>query len=129
MAKIERFEDIKAWQLSRELVKKIYALSKEPKFSKDFGFKDQITRAAVSVMSNIAEGFERYTKSEFIQFLVIAKGSVGEVRSQVYVAYDSGYIVEQDFLKLKGDCEIISRCLWNLIKYLKGNQKAESFSN
>lgn len=123
MGKIERFEDIKAWQLSRELVKKIYAVSGDSGFSKDFGLRDQIRRASVSVMSNIAEGFERYTDSEFARFLVMARGSTAEVRSQIYIAFDLNYISEKEFLSLKEDCEIISRHIWNLIKYLKGSKK------
>ncbi len=86
MAKIDRFEDIKAWQKARELNKEIYKISNNTLFEKDFGLKDQIRRASVSVLSNIAEGFERNGSKEFKQFLSIAKGSSGEVRAQLYVA-------------------------------------------
>ena len=92
MAKIERFEDIEAWKRSRALTKKVYDCTKQRGFEKDFGLKDQIRRSSVSTMSNIAEGFERGGNQEFIQFLATAKGSSGEVRSQLYVALDQGYI-------------------------------------
>src|SRR2546430_11370128 len=89
--KIEKFEDFIAWQKARKLTRQIYKATNLPAFSRDFGLKDQIRRAAVSIMSNIAEGFERGRPSEFHQFLSIAKGSCAEVRSQLYVAFDAGY--------------------------------------
>ena len=95
--KIERFEDLIAWQKARELTKAIYKATDHGKFAKDFGLKDQIRRAAVSVMSNIAEGFDRRGGREFHQFLVIAKGSCAELRSQLYVALDAGYIDKPTF--------------------------------
>ena len=94
---ISRFEDLVAWQKARLLVQLIYGLTSAEKFSKDCGLKDQIRRAAVSVMSNIAEGFERGGRPEFHQFLVIAKASCGELRSQLYVALDAGYIGTEQF--------------------------------
>ena len=121
MAKIERFEDIKAWQLSRELVKRIYQLTASFPFAKDYGLRDQIQKAALSVMSNIAEGFERYSKKEFVQFLNIARGSVAEVRSQLYAALDLKYVSETDFYETENSCETISKHIWNFIKYLKNN--------
>lgn len=90
--KIERFEDLIAWQKARELTKNIYKITKPGDFSKDFGLRDQIRRSSVSIMSNIAEGFERGGRSEFNQFLVYAKGSCAEFRSQLYVALDAEYI-------------------------------------
>lgn len=90
MNKINMFEDLIAWQKARELTKKIYTLSPVSKFDKDFGLRGQIQRACVSVMSNIAEGFERAGRAEFHQFLVIVKGSCAEVKSLLYVAYDVG---------------------------------------
>jgi four helix bundle protein len=90
--RIERFEDLFAWQKARELTKNIYSITKEGDLFKDFGLRDQIRRASVSIMSNIAEGFERGGRSEFHQFLVIAKGSCAELRSQLYVALDAEYI-------------------------------------
>ena len=90
--KIEKFEDLIAWQKARELTKNIYRVTKQGDFFKDFGLRDQIRRASVSIMSNIAEGFERGGRSEFHQFLVYAKGSCAEFRSQLYVALDAEYI-------------------------------------
>ncbi|MGO9013548.1 MAG: four helix bundle protein [Dissulfurispiraceae bacterium] len=97
MSKIERFEDLIAWQKARVLVKEIYRITKNQYFSKDFALSGQIQRAAVSVMSNIAEGFERGGRAEFHQFLVIAKASCAEVRSLLYVALDIRYITEDEF--------------------------------
>jgi four helix bundle protein len=98
MAKIERFEDIKAWQKSHELVTTIYRLSNSrSKFSKDYGLRDQIRRASVSIMSNIAEGFARKGDKEFNRFLSMALGSVAEVQSQLYVAADLDYITKKEF--------------------------------
>ncbi len=97
MTGIKRFEDLIAWQKSRELTREIYVLTSKHEFSHDFGLRDQIRRAAVSVMSNIAEGFERSGSREFHQFLVIAKGSCAEVRSQLYTALDIGYIDDSEF--------------------------------
>jgi four helix bundle protein len=95
MATIERYEDIQGWQRARELTKFIYAITKQEAFARDFSLKDQIRRAAVSVMSNIAEGFERGGRAEFIQFLSIAKSSAAEVQSQLYVALDQEYIMPE----------------------------------
>ena len=94
---IERFEDLIAWQKARELTRQVYLLTRKEEFFKDFGLRDQIRRAAVSVMSNIAEGFERGSTAEYHQFVVIAKGSCAEVRSQLYVGFDAGYITEAEF--------------------------------
>lgn len=95
--KIEKFEDFIAWQKARSLTREIYKITSLPLFSRDFGLKDQIRRSAVSIMSNIAEGFERGRASEFHQFLSIAKGSCAEVRSQLYVALDADYIPQARF--------------------------------
>src|SRR5256885_14651427 len=111
MNKIERFEDIVAWQKARVLTKNIYAAARAGQFVRDFGLKDQIQRAAVSIMSNIAEGFERGGNQEFIQYLATSKGSCGEVRSQLYVALDQGYIDEQLFGELYRSAEVISKML------------------
>lgn len=105
--KIEKFEDLITWQKARELTKNVYRISRKGEFLKDFGLRDQIRRASVSVKSNIAEGFERGGRSEFHQFLVIAKGSCAELRSQLYVALDADYIDATTFQDLdalsKGD--------------------------
>lgn len=98
--KIEKFEDLIAWQKAKELTKNIYRVTEQSKFLKDFGLRDQIRRASVSIMSNVAEGFERGGRSEFHQFLVIAKGSCAELRSQLHVALDADYIDMKTFENL-----------------------------
>jgi four helix bundle protein len=100
MAKIEKFEDIVAWQKARELVQEVYRLSGDGRFSKDYGLREQLRRAAVSVMLNIAEGFARKTSREFMQFLVVAHGSVAEVQSALYVALDQAYVSQTQFVSL-----------------------------
>ncbi|MDX1946377.1 MAG: four helix bundle protein [Pirellulaceae bacterium] len=122
MAKIERFEDIEAWKRARELTRKIYACTKLREFSRDFGLKDQIRRASVSTMSNVGEGFERGGNQEFQQFLAIAKGSNGEVRSQLYVALDQGYISQERFNELYADAMSISRLIAGFIRYLQQSE-------
>lgn len=119
MATIERFEDIEAWKKGRELRKAIYRLSRIGEFSKDFALRDQIRRAAQSVTSNIAEGFEREGNREFIQFLSNAKGSCGEVRDQLYTALDERYIVEKDFNDLYAMARDVSRLISGFMKYLQ----------
>jgi four helix bundle protein len=100
MSKIEEFEDFIAWQKARELTRAVYEATRQGAFAKDYGLSGQIQRAAVSIMSNIAEGFERGNPREFQQFLSIAKASCAEVRSQLYVALDAGYLNEVSFQKL-----------------------------
>lgn len=99
MSGIQRFEDLIAWQKARELTRMVYGITSKPAFSRDFALRDQIRRAAVSVMSNIAEGFERSGAREFHQFLVIAKGSCAELRSQLYTALDNGHIDNDEFYR------------------------------
>lgn len=113
--KIERFEDILAWQKAKYLTEKIYELFAH---NKDFGFRDQICRASVSVMNNIAEGFERHSNKEFKQFLFIAKGSCGEVRSMLYISHSLGYINKKQFEELSLLTTEISKMLSGLIKHL-----------
>lgn len=120
--KIQRFEDIDVWQQARKYVKEIYIQTGKGNFSKDWGLRDQIRRASVSIMGNIAEGFERKTKNEFVQFLFIAKASCGESRSHLYVAYDLGYIEEKDFSDLKTRTEMISKSIAGFIKYLRNDK-------
>ena len=119
MALIQRFEDLEAWKISREVTKEIYRISKNDLFARDYGLRDQICRASVSTMSNIAEGLERDGDKEFINFLSIAKGSSGEVRSQLYVALDQNYISESEFNLRYGKTTENSRVISGLIKYLK----------
>jgi four helix bundle protein len=119
MATFQKFEDIEAWQRARKLTREIYTVSNENPFSKDFGLRDQIRKASVSIMSNIAEGFERGGTKEFIQFLSIAKGSSGELRSQLYVALDQGYLKEEMFDRLLVTALETSRMISGLINYLR----------
>ncbi|GAB6182720.1 four helix bundle protein [Thermodesulfovibrio hydrogeniphilus] len=118
--RIERFEDIEAWKEARELVKEIYDNFKD---IRDYSLKDQIQRASISVMSNIAEGFDIGSNKEFIQFLVIARGSLSEVRSLLYNALDLGFIKEEAFKDLTKKCYKISNLINGFIRYLKNSNK------
>ncbi len=118
MARIERFEDVKSWQEGRELCQMVYRLTNLGKFSRDFGLRDQMRRAAISIISNIAEGFESQSDQAFIRYLYIAKASAGEVRAQAYVALDQGYISEEEFKTLYTLSAQISRLISGFIKYL-----------
>ena len=113
-SRIDKFEDLIAWQKAQELALEIYRVTSEGRFAKDFGLKDQIQRASVSIMSNVAEGFERYGPQEFRHFLSIARGSAGEVRSQLYLAQGLQYINEDEFQKLRSLCIEISRLIGGL---------------
>ncbi|MGQ0763631.1 MAG: four helix bundle protein [Acidobacteriota bacterium] len=119
MATFKKFEDITAWQRARELTRQIYEITSTNQFSRDFGLKDQIRRASVSIMSNIPEGFERSGTGEFSQFLATAKGSAGEVRSQLYVALDQQYITPDTFKELNSSVTEISKMVAGLMDYLK----------
>ena len=121
MPRIERFEDIDAWKAGRMLVKDIYAVASHKPFAADFGFKDQLTRAAVSITSNIAEGFDRGTDREFLQFLKVAKGSTAEVKSLLYTAFDLGYIAADEFGRLLHDTTIVGMMLSSFMTYLKNS--------
>lgn len=124
MGKIDRFEDIKAWGMAKDLVVTVYRITGKGKFIHDFGLRDQIRRAAISAMSNIAEGFERGSKAEFCRFLRIAKGSCGEVRSQLYVAQELEYVDRQEFVSAKTQAEDLSKALSGFISYLvRGSAK------
>lgn len=112
--KIEKFEDLIAWQKARNLTKRVYSITKSGEFKKDFGLKEQIRKASVSVMSNIAEGFERGGRSEFHHFLVIAKGSSAELKSQLYVAFDAEYINTDVFKNLYDLASEVSRFVGGL---------------
>jgi four helix bundle protein len=119
MAVIRRFEEIEAWKKARELTWEVYAVTSEGAFARDFGLRDQIRRAAVSIMSNIAEGFDRGGNKELIHFLAIAKGSAGEVRSQVYVALDARHIDQSNFDRLSEMAAETSRVISGFMKYLQ----------
>ncbi len=121
MAAITKFEEIEAWKTARQLTLLIYRLADQGAFAKDFGLKDQIRRAAVSVMSNIAEGFESRTNTQFINYLGHAKGSSGEARSQLYVALDLGYISQAKFAEAYELADKASRQIRRFIEYLEKN--------
>ena len=123
--KITRFEDLKVWEYSRTLVNNIYNLTSGPLFSKDFGLKDQIQRASVSIMNNIAEGFERDNNKEFVRFLIYSKGSAGEVRSLLYVGKDLEYITKEAFQKSYELAVDIIKQIANFIKYLRKQNSAK----
>jgi four helix bundle protein len=117
--KVNSFEDLQVWKDSRILVKSIYQLTSDGKFNKDFGLREQIQRASVSIMNNIAEGFERNNNKEYIKFLGYSKGSAGEVRSMLYVATDLGYISQDSFnMHYQMAINIITQ-ISNFIKYLR----------
>jgi four helix bundle protein len=109
--KIETFEDLQVWQRGIEWVKQVYLLTKEGELRKDFGLRDQLRRASVSVPTNIAEGFERYSRKEYVQFLNIAKGSAGEVRSLIRVAFEVGYLDKCKYDKFYSHAMELSRML------------------
>ena len=119
MATFESFEEIEAWKRARRLVQEIYEISNEGSFCKDFGLRDQTRKAAVSILSNIAEGFERGGSGEFQQFLSVAKGSTGEVRAQLYVALDQGYINQETFERLVSRTNEIAGMISKLMSYLR----------
>ncbi len=119
MATISRFEELEAWLEARRLTNKIYALSRQDDFAKDFALGDQIRKAGISVMSNIAEGFERGGTSEFIQFLSYARGSAGEIKSQLYVALDATYITQEQFDEGYEIASRTIRLVSGLMRYLK----------
>ncbi|QOG02980.1 four helix bundle protein [Flavobacterium sp. MDT1-60] len=118
MSKFKSFEEINSWQKSRIFNKKIYLVTENSNFKKDFDFVRQIRRASLSISSNIAEGFERNTDKEFVYFLYVAKASAGEVRSQLYLAFDLEYIIKEEFEMLLESITEISKLLSGFIKYL-----------
>ncbi|WP_317898793.1 four helix bundle protein [Aurantibacillus circumpalustris] len=119
MGSFKKFEEIVAWQKARLLTKEIYLLSNKGKFEKDFSLKDQVRRSAVSVMANIAEGFDRRGDKEFARFLNISKGSLSETKSHLYVALDVDYINEDTLNVLAEKIDEIGKLISGLINYLK----------
>ena len=117
--KVRSFEDLFVWQMGIDLVKRIYGLTKEGDFSRDFGLRDQLRRASVSVPTNIAEGFELFSRKEYLRHLNIAKGSAGEVRSLLRVAWDVGYIDGCQYKELKDASMKLSAFLFNHMKSVK----------
>ena len=124
MATITRFEDIEAWQTARQLTNLIYDLTDQGVFARDYGLKDQIRRSAVSVMSNIAEGFESRTQALFIDLLGRAKGSSGEVRSQLYIALGRKYIAQEQFDAANDLADKCSRQIYRFMIYLESKPNA-----
>ncbi len=122
MNRIERFEDILSWQKARALTKEIYASARTEPFARDYGLKDQIRRASVSTMANIAEGFERGGDREFLQFLSNCKGSCGEVKSHLYVALDQDYLTQVSFDHLYSKADEVSRLVGGFMAYLRQSQ-------
>jgi len=119
MTSIQKFEEIEAWQKGRELTRQIYRLAAKEKFARVFMLKDQIKRAAISITSNIAEGFERGGNREFVQFLSTAKGSASELKSQLYIALDADYLTKAEFDELYKQAHTVVLLLGGFIKYLQ----------
>lgn len=122
MAGARSFEELEVWQVSRKLCKEIYEITNQSGLSKDFALRDQIRRSAVSILSNISEGFERKGDKQFNYFLGVAKGSAGELRSQLYIALDLNYISEIEFEKLNTSVTSISKMIYGLMNYIKEKQ-------
>lgn len=119
MGTIKNFEDLVIWQMAREIVNQIYS---DFRSCKDFGFRDQITRAGVSVMNNISEGFCRNSDAEFKQFLNISKGSIGEVKNMYYIAEDLNYITNEEALKRRDKSQQLINSISKFIQYLKSSK-------
>ena len=129
-APVERFEDLKVWKAARLLVSQIYRVTSRGQYERDFALRNQTRRAAVSVMSNIAEGFERDGNRELIQFLALAKGSSGETRSHLCVAADQGYISSEEFHSLSVASVRLSKMIATFMMYLRGSEvRGRKFPN
>jgi four helix bundle protein len=116
--RIKKLEDLESWKKARKLTNAVYEETARGSYIRDFGLKDQIRRASISILSNIAEGFERGGDKEFLQFLAMAKGSCGEVRAQLYIAVDQGYLSQALFDELSNNTREISGLISGLMKYL-----------
>ena len=125
--KYKKFEELPIWKLSLELTREIYDLTSKKNFSQDFGLKNQIRRAIISVSSNIVEGFEKNNNNEFIRFLKIAKGSVGEARNQLYIALAINYISQKEFHKTNKNLENLANQIGGFIQYLEERRKNKEF--
>ena len=123
MAKIERFEDIIAWKKAMELCDCVYAITNNEKLAKDYALKDQIRKSAISIPSNIAEGFEREGNNQFIYFLLIAKDSCGELRTQIHIAGNNNYITKSEFEKLYSLAVEVSKMISGFVTYLRLNKQ------
>jgi len=126
MAKLEKIEDIIVWQLAIELTNSIYTITNNTAFNKDFALRDQIRKSAISVPSNIAEGFERNSTNQFLYFLVIAKGSAGELRTQLLIAKNQSYITQSEFEKINSEALEVSKKLGSFLTYLKEFKSKQS---
>jgi len=124
MTTAKRFEELEVWQKAKELTNLVYKFSSDGDFARDFGLRDQMRRAAVSIMSNIAEGFESQTQAMFIKYLAHAKGSAGELRAQLYIAKDQGYVSEENFSEMFSTAEICSKQLARFMQYLESQPNA-----
>ena len=124
MNKVQRFEDLIAWQKARQLTRRVYELTRRGGWARDFALSSQIQRASVSIMSNIAEGFERNRPAEFHQFLSTAKASCAEVRSQIYIASDVGYLSDEDFAAILAQAEEVGRIIGGLRAAVQRRQVA-----
>jgi four helix bundle protein len=120
MPTVRRFEDILAWQKAREVTKAVYTITRNGEFSKDFGLRDQIRRASVSIMANIAEGFARRTDKDFAYFLNVSRSSAAEVQSHLYVALDQQYVQQREFEQIYRELEEVSKMIFAFAKHLKG---------
>lgn len=120
---IHRFEEIHAWQAARDLCKVTYKLSRQEKFTRDYGLRDQMRRAAISTMANIAEGFDSRSNLEFIQFLYYALRSASELQSHLYVAQDQGYVSQREFSQAYEDAKQVKRMVFGFIDYLRTSEK------
>lgn len=125
--KIQRFEELNIWKISLKITKEVYDLTAKKDFARDFGLRDQLRRAIVSVSSNIVEGFEKNNNNEFVRFLKIAKGSAGEARNQLHIALVVGYITEKEFEKVGQELEQLSAQIGRFISYLEEKKRNKEF--
>ena len=125
--KIEKFEDLNIWKLALKITKLVYDISANSSFAKDFGLKDQIRRAIISVSANIVEGFEKNNNNEFVRFLKIAKGSTGETRNHLYIALCVGYINKDQFEEINNDLLVLIKQIGKFIVYLEEIKKEKKF--
>jgi len=125
--KIIKFEELNIWKLSLKITKEVYDITAAGNFSKDFGLRDQVRRAVISISSNIVEGFEKNNNNEFVRFLKISKGSAGEVRNQLYIALAVGYISQEEFNTLNKELEELANQIGSFITYLENKRKSGEF--
>jgi four helix bundle protein len=124
--KIKKFEDLNIWKLSLKITKEVYGLTAKKYFVKDLALREQIRKAVISISSNIVEGFEKNNNNEFIRFLKIAKGSVGEVRNQLYIALVVNYITQEEFNKINQELENLASQIGGFINYLEKHRKQKT---